>query len=252
MTPENFPKLLTINQIAQKYFRANVDRAQHAREYILSRISWKIARQYQVGYAPRAGMQRHLIKNKVDVALAEHLGIVQSYYADSTYYDVFSNRVMIPIHHAGMLLGFGGRTLDEKADPRKYINSKTSVLYNKKELLYGLDIARKYIVRRGFVLIVEGYFDVLGLANDGVKNSVAVCGSNLTLGQALLLRRYTSRAYTLFDGDNAGRESGVKARRILKRAGIFRGCLILPKGYDPDTFIREYGRKNLKGLKLIK
>jgi DNA primase len=242
-------RLERINQLALKYFIKHLHKSKRAQRYLSDRISKKIAKQYFIGYAPNGGFIDYLNKHGVNEREGKELGLVVLDY-DGNAYERFANRIMIPIIHAGRLLGFGGRIIGD-GEP-KYINSKASILYNKGEVLYGLWKARKPMDRLGYGFLVEGYFDVLGLATHKVYNCVASCGTAFTLNQARLLKRYTDRVYTMLDGDDAGQEAAKKAKKILKKAHIYAGNLKLPKKMDPDTFVRRYGRKALNKVKVTK
>jgi DNA primase len=155
---------------------------------------------------------------------------------------------MIPIVSHGRIVGFGGRTIDNH--PAKYINSKTSVLYDKSNVLFGLWQARREIEKCNMAIIVEGYFDVMGLASHNLRIVVSPCGTAFTKGQADLLRRYTNRVLVLFDGDPEGRKAAKRAKKILVSSKIYRGRVFLPNGYDPDDFVEQFGVKSISKLKI--
>ena len=190
-------------------------------------------------------------KHNVTKTDATDSGLVVFDY-DNNAYPRFTHRIMIPIIHAGRLIGFGGRTLgpETKQNP-KYINSKASVLYNKSEVLYGLWRARASIEKLGYAFLVEGYFDVLSLVNHKIYNCVGLCGTAFTKDQAKQLKRYTEKVYIMLDGDNPGKVAAKKAKIILKKNHIYGGRVILPNQLDPDEFIKKYGREALNKVKII-
>lgn len=241
-----------INNLALKYYIKHLKKSQRAQRYLYKRISERIAEKYFVGYAPNGGFIQYLNKYNVNEADAIDAGLVLLDYEGNAFAR-FVNRIMIPIIHAGRLVGFGGRTLGEetKSNP-KYLNSKASLLYNKSEVLYGLWRARTTIDRLGYGFLVEGYFDVLALATHKVHNSVGLCGTALTREQAKQLKRYTDQMYIMLDGDEAGKLAAKKAKIVLKKEKVYAGRLILPKKLDPDEFIRKYGRKGLNRVKVLK
>ena len=239
-------RLEHVNKLALKYFISCLQKSSRAQQYLYDRISPKTAQRYYVGYAPREGLVALLNEHGVKEKDARDLGLVTTDY-DGYSYDRFQNRIMLPIIHAGRLLGFGGRTLGN--DDPKYLNSKASLLYNKSDVLYGLFQARMHISKTNFALLVEGYFDVLTPVDCGIKQCVASCGTALTKEQARILKRYTSRVFVMYDGDFAGRKATKRAREILKHENIFAGIVRLPKEHDPASYIKENSKQGL--LKLI-
>jgi len=245
-------RLEKLNRLALVYYIEHLNQSKQAQEYLYARISKQVADRFFIGYAPNGGLVPYLNKHNIKEDDAIDAGLVVIDY-DGNAFERFSNRIMVPIIHAGRLVGFGGRTLGEetKQNP-KYINSKASLLYNKSEVLYGLWRARKSIDKLGYGFLVEGYFDVLGLANHKVYNCVGLCGTALTKAQAKQLKRYTDKIYIMLDGDNAGKVAAKKAKVILKKERVSAARIILPKNLDPDEFINRYGRKALNKVKVIK
>ncbi len=171
-------------------------------------------------------------------------------------YDRFRNRIMFPIAGMdGQVIGFGGRALpgsekDEKG--AKYINTPETPLYKKSKVLYGLDLARETIRKTRQAVLVEGYFDVIGLHQAGVTGAVAVCGTALTPEHVELLSRCDCREVTiLFDGDSAGLAAPAKAAAVLFPAGTAGKVAVLPAESgksDPDEFARASGRTGVEAL----
>ncbi len=164
-------------------------------------------------------------------------------------YDRFRNRLMFPIAAMdGQVIGFGGRALGEEKGA-KYINTPETPLYKKSRILYGLDLAREAIRKTRRAVLVEGYFDVIGLRQAGVEGAVAVCGTALTEEHVELLQRCDCREVTiLFDGDSAGLAAPAKAAAALLPAGMAGKVAVLPSGKDPDDFARERGRAGVEAL----
>jgi DNA primase len=167
-------------------------------------------------------------------------------------YDRFRGRLMFPIAGIdGQVIGFGGRALgDEKG--AKYINTPETLLYKKSRVLYGIDLAREAIRKTRSAVLVEGYFDVIGLHQAGVKNAVAVCGTALTPEHVELLKRCDCRdVVVLFDGDQAGLAAPAKAAQALLPAGLSGRVAVLPSEHgktDPDDFARAHGRAGVEAL----
>lgn len=240
-------RINTVNRHAAAYFRAKLRSSRRAREYLYGRLTKKTVRQFGLGYAPRAGLVPYLNKQNLsdqDVILS---GVVYVD-ADQTATDVFSNRIMFPIVHAGRILGFGGRTLLSAGSAAKYINTRHTPVYNKRTILYGLHQARKYIHEQGCAILVEGYFDFLALWEARVRNVVGTCGTAFTREQTQLLERYADYVYTFFDGDPPGRESATRAAEILDEFDLYGGNVRTPEGTDPAEFIAKHGRSGLKTL----
>ncbi len=174
---------------------------------------------------------------------------------DGRGYDRFRGRLMFPI--AGMdgkAIGFGGRSLPGQGDDKgaKYINSPETVLYKKSKVLYGIDLAREGIRKARAAVLVEGYFDVIGLHQAGIRNAVAVCGTALTEEHLELLRRCDCREVTiLFDGDVAGLAAPSRAAAALLPSGLSGKVATLPAEAgkaDPDEFARARGRAGVEAL----
>jgi DNA primase len=167
-------------------------------------------------------------------------------------YDRFRNRLMFPIAAMdGQIIGFGGRALGEEKGA-KYINTPETPLYKKSKVLYGLDLAREAIRKTRQAVLVEGYFDVIGLHQAGVANTVAVCGTALTPEHVELLQRCDCREVTiLFDGDVAGLAAPAKAAAALFPAGLAGKVAVLPTEggkSDPDEFARATGKAGVDAL----
>ena len=154
-------------------------------------------------------------------------------------YDKFRNRVMFPIFdYRGNVIGFGGRVLDDSLP--KYLNSPDTLIFNKRQNLYGLNFARKEIKDRSIIL-VEGYMDLISLYQYGIKNVVATLGTALTVGQGSLIKRYADTAIISYDSDEAGIKATLRAIEILNKLDINVKVLNLKECKDPDEFIRKYG-----------
>ena len=151
----------------------------------------------------------------------------------------------------GVVVGFGARAMGEEKGA-KYINTPETVLYKKSRVLYGLDLARESIRKTRSAVLVEGYFDVIGLHQAGVKNAVAVCGTALTPEHLELLERCDCREVViLFDGDQAGQAAPAKAAQVLLPSAVSGKVAVLPSGagkVDPDDFARAHGKEGVDAL----
>ena len=167
---------------------------------------------------------------------------------DGKRYDRFRDRILFPIHDTrGRVIGFGGRVLGD--DKPKYLNSPETPLYHKGRELYGLYEARKAGGKIERLLVVEGYMDVVALAQYGILNAVATLGTATTQEHLELIFRTCSQVVFCFDGDRAGRDAGWKALQTtlpVMRDGREVRFLFLPDGEDPDSLVRKEGRNGLE------
>lgn len=174
--------------------------------------------------------------------IASQLGIVRRS-KDERNYDGFRSRIIIPITNKyGQYIGLGGRFFEiDPADAQKnfpkYINPPQSDFYDKSQTLFGLDKAGKAIEKAGFAYLVEGYFDVTSMHLCNHQNTVGTCGTALTSVQAAILRKYTSHAVIMRDGDAAGKKAAVRDLHILLKAGFKCEIIELPDGQDPDSYL---------------
>jgi DNA primase len=208
-------------------------------------ISEKTIKTFGLGYAPDAW--DHLLTAAKRAGIRqEHLldlGLITPKKQANSWYDTFRNRVIFPIFSVGgQVVGFGGRTLESDPQTPKYLNSQESKLFEKSKLLYGLHAAKNEIRRMESALLVEGYMDVLALHQAGITNAVASCGTSLTRYQAKILKRYTNRVLFMYDADSAGQKSMMTGIDILLSENLTPFVIMLPKGDDPDSFVRREGK----------
>ncbi len=208
-------------------------------------ISGEIAKRFELGYAPPGWhhLEEALGRGPAERALLQEAGLLTQR-EDGQSYDRFRDRIMFPIRdHRGRLVGFGGRLID--GDGPKYLNSPETPVFHKGEELYGLHQARQ---QRSLerLLVVEGYMDVIALAQHGIPYAVATLGTALTEQHLQRLYRHVDEIILCFDGDRAGREAAWRAVETLtpflddRRSARFA---FLPQGEDPDSLIRRLGRE---------
>lgn len=216
-----------------------------ALEYLEKRgFSPQIIKKFGLGYAPGGwdALLRAAQKEHIDSTYLEKAGLVISKKDGDGYYDRYRNRVIFPIFsHLNKVIGFGGRILVEEEKQPKYINSPETRVYHKGRVLYGLHQAKQAIRKREEVLLVEGYTDVLSLYQAGVEHVVATSGTALTPDQIKLLKRYAKRVLVLYDGDSAGAAAALRGIDLLLAQGVTVYGLELPKGEDPDSYVRSHG-----------
>ncbi len=237
--------LFQINQIASEYYHHLLTQgreAEDARRYLGQRgIGKEIIEEHRLGYSLDRwdGLVQHLREKKVSLELAWELGLILPRRKEG-WYDAFRGRIIFPIFDIQhRVVGFGGRVI--KTGEPKYLNSPESAIYHKGETLYGLQVARGYISERDYVIIVEGYFDLLTLHRYEFKHSVATLGTALTNQHIRLLSRYTKNLITVFDADQAGVQATLRTLPLFLEEEVFGKMVLLPKGEDPDTFLRKEG-----------
>jgi DNA primase len=245
-------KQATLSDVLEKAgqaYRKQLRGSQRAIDYFKGRgLSGEIARQFGLGYAPPGWRNLASVFPEYDDPLLAESGLVIVNEEDGKRYDRFRDRVMFPIRNVkGECIGFGGRVLgDEKP---KYLNSPETPVFSKGRELYGLYEARNAVREAGFVLVTEGYMDVVALAQLGFPNAVATLGTACTPEHVHKLFRFTESVVFSFDGDAAGRRAARKALEgALPYATDVRTVkfLFLPAEHDPDSFIREHGREEFQ------
>ncbi len=212
-----------------------------ALDYLLNRgTDARTIQALGLGYAPLGNRLRLALRREgvTDPELAA-CGLAKESERGERY-DRFRNRVMFPIRDlTGKTIAFGGRILDD-GQP-KYLNSPETPLYNKSSHLYGLDLSREEIRRRGFAILVEGYFDFLSPYQYGFPNVVASLGTSLTEPQVRLLGRYTRHVIINYDPDTAGMTAANRSIELFLRHSFRVNIVQLPEGLDPDSFLRRQG-----------
>src|SRR6266849_7364040 len=205
-------------------------------------VGEETARRFQLGYAPAGrGFAEYLRAKKRSLADAQDAGLMRR---DGT--DFFAERLVIPIRdERGQPLAFTARTvrLDEQ---RKYITSPETPAYIKGRVIFGLDLAKDEITRRGHAVLMEGQFDVITGHQFGVTNAVASSGTALTEDQLRLLKRFTDELLLVFDADRAGREAARKAAVLAAHHGMRTHLATVPDAKDPDEFLRAGGAEAMQ------
>ena len=239
-----------VNRWAMKFWRKNLlqPAGEKCRDYVSKRqITEKTSEEFSLGFAPEQwdDLLNAAKKQNIPEKLLLAAGLAAK--GEGGCYDKFRNRFMFPIIDASLrVVGFGGRTLGD--DPAKYMNSPTSVLFDKSNCVYGLDKARHEIVSGGTVVIVEGYTDVIMAHQSGCKNVVATLGTSLTAGHARLLRRFAKDIVLIFDSDAAGATAVERALEICLAERIDIRVTSVPQGKDPCDFVLSAGGEAFKQL----
>lgn len=216
-----------------------------AREYLEKRgLEREICTAFRVGFSPPEwrGLHGRAAKEGFTDRELEEAGLLVRQTGKT--YDRFRGRLMFPlVDHRGRVVGFGGRTLTDETP--KYVNSPEGPLYQKGHLLYGLYQARKAIADADEVVVVEGYTDVLALAQAGVGNVVASMGTALTDAQIGLMMRFTGNVTFMFDADRAGTEAMLRSGELARGRGLHPMIALLPVGSDPADLAGQGGRESL-------
>lgn len=244
---ERFERYYTIMDAAHAYFQKNIfeNIGREALSYLTKRqVSPKLIQENSLGYANSSwdALYNHLVSLDFEAEELEVLGLVKKNEAGK-YYDVFRNRIVFPIYSMqGRVLAFGGRSLEQSKEVPKYINSPDTPIFKKGKGLYGLERVQS-IKKKNYVMLVEGYMDVLSAVSYGFDTAVAPLGTALTREQVALLKRYTDNIILSFDSDAAGKMAAERAIFLLKQEGFNIRILQLQGAKDPDEFLKKFGKE---------
>jgi DNA primase len=237
---------------AAAFFQAQLrdaDMGRVAREYLSGReLDDEACARFGIGFAPRDGqlLLKHLATLGFDQERLREAGLLVVREEEGSVRPRFRGRVMFPIlDELGRHVGFGGRALGD--DTPKYLNSAESGVFQKRRVLYGMHTARQAARRAGRLLVVEGYLDAIRVALGGIEEVVAPLGTALTEEQAALVVRYAPEVFLLYDSDEAGLKATFRSGLELLRHGAAVRVVSLPRGEDPDTFVRARGAGALEG-----
>ena len=239
-------KLKQILITAARFYQKNLKENQKAVAYLKSRgISGKTALRFHLGVSLRGWSElRSVFHDDYDFkSLIDSGLVIQSESKSSVKYDRFRNRLMFPIFNiSGEVIGFGARSFGDEQP--KYLNSPETEIFSKGKELYGIFEAKGYINKAKEVIVVEGYMDVIGLYENGVKNTVATLGTSFTKVQFSTLSRIAETIVFMFDGDAAGKKAARRALNVILpelKSLIKVDFVFLPTGNDPDNYIRSQG-----------
>lgn len=231
------------------FYQQQLPYAHAANEYLQKRgLSPEVIHQYGIGYAPEGwNTLAKIFQPYPSVELIQSGMVLDN---EGKQYDRFRHRIMFPIRNSsGQVIGFGGRVLDDSKP--KYLNSPDTPLFDKGKNLYGLHEGRSSIKEAQKILVVEGYMDVVALAQFGIGYAVAALGTATTAEHIKVLMRQTDHIYFCFDGDEAGRKAAWRAlENALPQLKDDKHLhfLFLPEQHDPDSYIRTYGKQSFEEL----
>ncbi|MBR3784579.1 MAG: DNA primase [Bacteroidales bacterium] len=246
--------LFHVSEFAQKYFADLLYNDEMGRAVGLSYfhgrgLSDEVIKRFGLGYCldEWSNFTDHALKNGYSLQVLEKTGLTIVKEDTGKQYDRFRGRVMFPIYSiSGRVLGFSGRVLTSEKQAAKYVNSPDSDIYNKSRILYGLYQARSAIAKADKCYLVEGNVDVISMHQSGVENTVASCGTSLTVEQIRLIKRYTQNVTVLYDGDKAGVKAALRAIDLLFAEGMHVRLVLFPDDEDPDSYAQKYGSTQLQ------
>ncbi len=239
------------NAYAARCFQRNLkgEQGREARDYLAQRgLGEEVAETFSLGYALPSwdGLLKAARADSHNPRALERGGLIVAREGKEGFYDRFRHRLMFPILNlSGKVVGFGGRRLDEREEP-KYLNSPETTIYQKGRLLYGLFQTKGAIRDAGRAVVVEGYLDFLSPYQAGVKNLVATLGTAFTPDQARLISRFANEAVLFYDNDEAGQNAVRRAFEALLEADIDVYVATPPPGMDPDGISRKDGLEGLE------
>jgi len=246
-------RLLQLNQWAVEFYERVLwasEVGEKARQYLFQRqIGTTTARIFRLGYAPASWDALGKAAQEAGFQVNELLqaGLVQKVRDGSGFIDRFRDRLIFPIFNPqGEPIGFGGRVLGE-GEP-KYLNTPETPLFQKRKVLYALNLARNSIREKGEVILVEGYMDAITLHQAGFTNTVATMGTALNSDTVQILKRYTNRIVIAYDRDSAGLNAVLRSADLFRMNEMEVRFVDLPEGSDPDSFVREHGAVGFREL----
>lgn len=226
--------------------------AEKARSYLDSRgYPVKIWKNFGLGYAPGgSALLKEARKEGIEEEYLLEADLIKPSNRNDGYFDSFRDRLMFPIFNpSGKLIAFAGRILNENKKTAKYINSSQTIVYNKSEVVYGVNFSKNEIRKEEEVILVEGYTDVITMHQNEIKNVVASSGTSLTAGQIKILQRYGKRIVMIYDADTAGQSAMERGMNIALEQGMEVNLMELPEGEDPDSFVKQYGKESFNDYK---
>ena len=245
--------MLIVNEFAGKWFQEQLwdtpEGTAVGMAYLRQRgLRDDVIKKFKLGYSPEkaklwesaktAGYRDTYLVNNPDNQIGTGVCLKDEH---GRLYDRFRGRVIFPFFSvSGKVTGFAGRLIKQSDKAGKYVNSPTSILYEKKHELYGFYQAKQAIKREDCCYLVEGQLDVIQLVQSGIENVVASGGTSLTYPQIRLIHRFTENATILYDGDNAGIKAALRGIDMMLEEGINVKVVLLPEGEDPDSFARKH------------
>lgn len=259
LTPEQLQKesdresLYHITRFAAEYFVKNLWETEEGRAVGLSyfrerRFTDEMIRHFQLGYSSESwdGFTRTALKSGYDKKYLIESGLTIEKESTGKLFDRFRGRVVFPIHSlSGRVLGFGGRILVNDKSKAKYVNSPESDIYHKSQVLYAIPFAKREIVSKDMVYMVEGYADVISMHQAGITNVVSSSGTSLTEEQIRILSHFTRNLTLLYDGDPAGIKASLRGIDMVLAKDMNVRVVLLPDGQDPDDYAKVHSTEEI-------
>lgn len=246
-------RLYKLNNLVANYYRECLFRTNQGKKvinYFKKRgFNDTSVEKYKLGYAPSGWdvLSNFLKKKEYSYEELIRAGLTKKSKIEGKYIDYFRDRIIFPIFNlSGRVIGFGGRVLDDSLP--KYINSPETLVYNKGSNLYSLNFAKEDIRKKNYIIIVEGYTDVLITQQYGFNNIAASLGTALTTKQIDLIKRFADTVLIAFDSDSAGNMATLRSLDLLVKAGLEVKVIALPQGYDPADFLIKKGKETFQNL----
>lgn len=240
-------KFYEIYNIAEKYYQNNLNTSLglEAKSYLHNRgIDDELIKHFKIGLSLKEqnGLVNLLVKKNYSIKDISLIGL------SNMDKDLYINRIMFPLFNTnGDTIGFSGRIYNMKSDS-KYINTRETLIFKKGENLYNYHLAKDEARKEKFLIVVEGFMDVIRLYSIGVKNVVALMGTSLTKEQTTLIKRTSTNIILMLDGDNPGKKAIVNVGQILEEENLKVNVVALPEELDPDEYILKYGKENFINL----
>ncbi|TKX29691.1 DNA primase [Campylobacter sp. MIT 12-5580] len=244
---ENTKSLMHILPTLNAFYKQNLSKEKVALHYLYERkLSDEDIREFELGFAPNSNESLRLLQNEnIDLQDALEAGAIKFHPEQKSYYASFIQRITFPIYdHKGLLIGFGGRSLDAK-NPAKYVNSPQSKLFDKSRVFYALNLAKDAIAKSKEMIICEGYMDAIAFHKAGVKNAVAVLGTALSENHLPLIKRFEAKVILCFDSDEAGLKAAIRSALLLSTHKIDGKVIILEGGKDPADLVANGDKAKL-------
>lgn len=249
-TGELKQRLLEINREAARFYRDVLisEKGIEGRQYLAERqLTENTVRKYGLGYAPESwdSLKNHMLSKGYSEQELLTAALLSRSQKGNTY-DKFRHRVMFPIiDRRGNIIAFGGRALEADAQA-KYLNSDETPVFHKRSGLFSLNFAKNS--KESFLILCEGYMDVISLNQAGFDNAVATLGTAITPEQARLMRQYCEEVVISYDSDGAGQKATMKAINLLSEAGVEARVLQMTGAKDPDEYVKKYGADGFRML----
>lgn len=242
---QSHENLYRANQLAEQFFSLNllnIESGKPALDYLLDRgLTFDVIETFDLGYAPTKGNALYTqLSGEFQPLELINAGLINRR-NDGGYYDLFRSRIMFPIaDESGRIVAFSGRIFNDSDNPAKYVNTPFTEIFSKSQILYNLHRALPMIRSQNRVILMEGYMDVIKAHMAGLAETVCSMGTQLTIEQAELIKKYTDNVVLCYDGDRAGREATYKALKLLEQVKLNVQIVALPDEQDPDEYISTH------------